>query len=45
MTTVDNFNENDIDYLIDRNIYFKNLFNNFLTKYNIDQVLLKLQTG
>ena len=30
--------ENDIEYLIDHNIYFKNLLNSFLTKYNIDQV-------
>ena len=29
--------ENDFDYLIDRSIYFKGLFNSFLTKYNIDQ--------
>ena len=29
--------ENDFDYLIDRSIYFKGLFNSFLAKYNIDQ--------
>ena len=28
--------ENDIEYFIDRSVYFKNLFNIFLTKYNID---------
>ena len=26
-----------IDYLIDRSVYFKNLFNSFLTKYSINQ--------
>ena len=31
--------ENDFDYLIDRFVYFKNLFNSFLTKYNIHQEL------
>ena len=30
-------NEDDIEYLIDRSVYFENLFRNFLTKYNIDQ--------
>ena len=28
---------NDFDYLIDRSVYFKNLFSSFLTKYNNDQ--------
>ena len=29
--------ENDVEYLIDRDVYLKNLFNTFLNKYNIDQ--------
>ena len=29
--------ENDFEYLIDRSVCFKNLFNSFLTKYNTDQ--------
>ena len=31
-------NEDDIEYLIDCSVYFENLFQIFLTKYNIDQI-------
>ena len=31
-------NENDVDYLIDRAVYFENLFHSFFVKYNINQI-------
>ena len=31
--------QDDVDYLINRLIYFENLFHSFLIKYNIDQTL------